>query len=120
MVAVNDVCHFVQRGSHLDFSQALADAVRTASERAEEIDDSLKTFMFVIPKVGHLSITSFCHNCQPSYKAGPALKKCAEAHLHQRIWGGSCACFPLRGRPALAANTTRAHLHIAVVKIILR
>ena len=41
----------VQRGRHLDFSQAVADAVKTAAERAEEIDDSLKTFMFVIPKV---------------------------------------------------------------------
>ena len=41
----------VQRGRHLDFSQAVADAVKTAAERAEEVDDSLKTFMFVIPKV---------------------------------------------------------------------
>ena len=41
----------VQRGCHLDFSQAVADAVRSAADRAEEMDDSLKTFMFVIPKV---------------------------------------------------------------------
>ncbi len=51
MIAENHVCCLVQRGSHLDFSQALADAVKTAAERAEEVDDSLKTFMFVIPKV---------------------------------------------------------------------
>ena len=44
-------CLHVQRGHHLDFLQAVADAVKTAAERAEEIDDSLKTFMFVIPKV---------------------------------------------------------------------
>ena len=42
---------FLQRGAYLDFSQTLADAVRTAAERAEEVDDSLKTFMFVIPRV---------------------------------------------------------------------
>ena len=41
----------LQRGAYLDFSQTLADAVRTAAERAEEADDSLKTFMFVIPRV---------------------------------------------------------------------
>ena len=35
----------------MDFSQAIADAVKTAAERAEEVDDCLKTFMFVIPKV---------------------------------------------------------------------
>ena len=45
-----DVGRHVQRGCHLDFSQALADAVKTAAERAEEVDNSLKTFMFVIPK----------------------------------------------------------------------
>ena len=42
----------MQRGCHLDFTQALSDAVKMAAERAEEIDDSLKTFMFVIPRVG--------------------------------------------------------------------
>ena len=41
----------VQRGCHLDFAQAVADAVKTAAERAEEAEDSLKTFMFVIPRV---------------------------------------------------------------------
>ena len=35
----------------MDFSQALADAVKTAAERAEEVEDTLRTFMFVIPKV---------------------------------------------------------------------
>ena len=35
----------------MDFSQALADAVKTAAERAEEMEDTLRTFMFVIPKV---------------------------------------------------------------------
>jgi hypothetical protein len=28
----------MQRGCHMDFSQALADAVKTAAERAEEMD----------------------------------------------------------------------------------
>ena len=49
----------VQTGSHLDFSQALADAVKTAAERAEEVDDSLKTFMFVIPRVSRFAQVKF-------------------------------------------------------------
>ena len=44
-------CVHMQRGCHLDFTQALVDAVKMAAERAEEIDDTLKTFMFVIPRV---------------------------------------------------------------------
>ncbi len=58
----------VQTGSHLDFSQALADAVKTAAERAEEVDDSLKTFMFVIPRVSRSAQVKFVF-CQqlPTY-----------------------------------------------------
>ena len=41
----------MQRGCHMDFFQALADAVKTAAKRAEEMEDTLRTFMFVIPKV---------------------------------------------------------------------
>ena len=51
----------MQRGSYLEFSQTLADAVRTAAERTEEVDDSLKTFMFVIPKVLQQATFPACH-----------------------------------------------------------
>ena len=43
----------MQRGRHLDFADAVADAVQTCQMRAEQLDDLLKTFMFVIPRVRH-------------------------------------------------------------------
>lgn len=47
----------MQKGRHLDFADAVADAVQTCQMRAEQLDDLLKTFMFVIPRVRHLKST---------------------------------------------------------------
>lgn len=42
-----------QKGRHLDFADAVADAVHTCEMRAKQLDDLLRTFMFVIPRVSH-------------------------------------------------------------------
>ena len=42
---------WLQRGRHLDFSDAISAAVKTEEMRAAELEDTLKAFMFAIPKV---------------------------------------------------------------------
>jgi hypothetical protein len=44
-------CLKLQRGRHLDFSDAIAAAVKTEATRAAELEDTLKAFVFAIPKV---------------------------------------------------------------------
>ena len=47
-----------QRGRHLDFADAVADAVHTCEMRAQQLDDLLRTFMFVIPRVSHTRLSA--------------------------------------------------------------
>lgn len=41
-----------QRGRHLDYSSAIAEAVKLPGTRSQEMDELIQTFMFVIPRVG--------------------------------------------------------------------
>lgn len=73
----------MQRGRHLDFADAIADAVHTCEMRAQELDDVLMAFMFAIPRVSVL--------CKGHYIAC-VLACYQEMPLRQAFIGLDCDC----------------------------
>ncbi|EIE18784.1 hypothetical protein COCSUDRAFT_221, partial [Coccomyxa subellipsoidea C-169] len=68
---------FPDRGRHLDFADAVADAVQTCQMRAEQLDDELKTFMFVIPRARAPPPEIWCSRPDPSAVAEAAARAAA-------------------------------------------
>lgn len=71
-----------QRNRHLDFSDSIAAAVKTAAERAADMEDVLKQFMFVIPQARSPPPSAWCSHPDQSV----VLEAARQAQLVQQEW----------------------------------
>lgn len=76
-----------QRNRHLDFSDSIAAAVKTAAERAADMEDVLKQFMFVIPQARAPPPSAWCSHPDQSV----VLEAARQAQLVQQEWFQSSA-----------------------------
>ena len=71
-----------QPNRHLDFSNSIAAAVKTASERAADMEDVLKQFMFVIPQARAPPPSAWCSHPDQSV----VLQAARQAQMVQQEW----------------------------------
>lgn len=83
-----------QRGRHLDYSNALLDVVKLPERRADEMDDVLRSFVFVIPKARAKSPMLWC-----SHPDSSAVAKAADRA--RVLWTAEGACSQLLHVPRL-------------------
>lgn len=76
-----------QPGRHLDFSDSIAAVVRTAAQRADDMEDILKQFMFVIPQARAPPLAAWCSHPDQSV----VLEAARQARLVQQEWFRSSA-----------------------------
>ena len=86
-VAIEDpVAHVhliaAQPNRYLDFSNSIAAAVKTAAERASDMEDVLKQFMFVIPQARAPPPSAWCSH--PDHSV--VLEAARQAQLVQQEW----------------------------------
>ena len=86
--AVAHVHHIAsQQNRHLDFSDSIAAAVKTAAQRAESMEDTMKQFMFVIPQARAPPPTAWCSHPDQSL----VLEAARQAQHAQQLWFQSSA-----------------------------
>lgn len=76
-----------QPNRFLDFSDSIAAAVKTAAQRAEDTEDVMKQFLFVIPQARAPPPTAWCSHPDQSL----VLKAARQAQHAQREWFRSSA-----------------------------
>lgn len=68
--------------THLNFTTSLLTAVRTAAQRAAELEDTLKQFLFVIPRARAPAPTAWCSHPDQSL----VLESARQAQRAQQAW----------------------------------
>ena len=76
-----------QPSRYMDFSKSIAAAIKTAAQRAESLEDTMKQFLFVIPQARSPPPTAWCSHPDQSV----VLEAARQAQHAQQEWFRSSA-----------------------------